>query len=169
MGAKANMTFQIDPKLDLVLEKIIPASPEQIYKAWTDPVGIKSWFCPKPWQTVECEMDLHPGGKFYSVMQSPEGQKFPSTGCYLELVPYERLVWTSALQPNYRPSPKPKGLHDLMFTAVLLLEKHPQGTKYTAIAMHGDEEIRKIHEQMGFSEGWGTVVKQLTEYLSKQK
>lgn len=101
------MKIEIDPKLDLVLEKIVPASPEQIYKAWTDQVGIKNWFCPKPWQTVECEMELRPGGKFFTVMQSPEGQKFPSTGCFLELVPYEKLVWTSALQPGFRPSPKP--------------------------------------------------------------
>lgn len=161
------MKIQIDPKTDLVLEKIIPASPEQIYKAWTDPVGIKEWFCPKPWKTVECEMDLRPGGKFYSVMQSPEGQKFPNTGCYLEFVPYEKLVWTSAMKPGFRPSPKPQSPHDLMFTAVLLLEKHPEGTKYTAIAMHQDEEGRKVHEQMGFHEGWGMVVQQLTEYLKK--
>lgn len=161
------MKIQVDPKLDLVLEKIIPASPEQIYKAWTDPVGIKEWFCPKPWKTVECEMDLRPGGKFYSVMQSPEGDRFPNTGCYLELVPYEKLVWTSALQPGFRPSPKPQSPHDLLFTAVLLLEKHLQGTKYTAIAMHQDEEGRRAHEQMGFHEGWGTVVQQLAEYLKK--
>ena len=162
------MKIEIDPKLDLVLEKIVPASPEQIYKAWTDQVGIKNWFCPKPWLTVECEMELRPGGKFFTVMQSPEGQKFPSTGCFLELVPYEKLVWTSALQPGFRPSPKPQNPHDLMFTATLLLEKHPEGTKYTAIAMHQDEEGRKVHEQMGFHDGWGMVVQQLAEYLKNK-
>lgn len=157
----------INPQLDLVLEKIIPATPEQIYNAWTDSVGIQEWFCPKPWLTIECNMELKAGGQFYTVMQSPEGDKFPNMGCFLELKPFEKIVWTSALQPGFRPTPKPQNNHEILFTAVLLLEKHIEGTKYTAIAMHQDEEGRKIHEQMGFHDGWGAVVEQLKNYLKK--
>ena len=58
-----------------------------------------AWFAPKPWTVSDCEMDLRPGGIFRFVLRSPEGEEFPNVGCYLEIVPNERLVWTDALLP----------------------------------------------------------------------
>ena len=94
--------------------------------------------------TIDCEIDLRPGGMFRTIMRSPEGKDFPNIGCYLEVVPNERLVWTDALLPGYRPSEKP------FFTAVIALEKQGNGTRYTATAIHRDEAGRKQHEEMGF-------------------
>ena len=151
-----------DPKLDLVLERFVDVPPELVWKAWTTPEHLLPWFCPKPWTTIDCEIDLRPGGIFRSVMRSPEGKEFPNVGCYLEVVPNERLIWTDALLPGYRPSPEP------FFTAVLTFEPSGKGTRYTATAIHRDEAGRKKHEEMGFHEGWGTVVDQLVEYIKKE-
>ena len=82
----------VNKKLDLVLERQIDVPKELVWRALTEPELIKKWFCPKPWQTVDCRVDLRPGGEFYSVMQSPEGQNFPNTGCILEVSKNERLV-----------------------------------------------------------------------------
>lgn len=71
----------------------------------------------------------------------------------------ERLVFTDTLLPGYRPAPKP------FFTAALLLARRGSGTRYTAIAIHGDEASRKNHEEMGFHDGWGTVLDQLVAYI----
>ena len=60
------------------------------------------WFTPKPWETVHAEVDLRPGGKFHTVMRSPEGQEFPNTGCVLEVVPDRKFVWTGALQERLK-------------------------------------------------------------------
>jgi uncharacterized protein YndB with AHSA1/START domain len=93
-----------NPTLDLVLERVVPVAPERVWRAWTDPEKLKQWFCPRPWRTVECQIDLRPGGLFRTVMQSPEGEAMePNTGCYLEVVPNELLVWTGALEPGFRP------------------------------------------------------------------
>lgn len=73
-----------DPKLDLRLERTIDVSPSLVWKAWTEPEHIVHWFTPAPWKTVECKIDLRPGGEFCSVMESPEGERFPNVGCYLE-------------------------------------------------------------------------------------
>ena len=55
------------------------------------------------------------------------------------------------------------------FTAVLELKPNGKGgTRYTAIAIHGNEETRKKHEEMGFHDGWGTVVEQLARLVEKQ-
>ncbi len=151
--------MKIDPKLDLVLERVIDVPRELVWKAWTTPEHVVKWFTPKPWRTTDCEIDLRPGGIFRTTMLSPEGQSFPNVGCYLEVVPNERLVWTDALLPGYRPSEKP------FFTAILSLKSEGSGTRYTAIAVHRDEAGRKQHEEMGFHDGWGTVLDQLVDYI----
>ena len=56
-------------------------------------------------------------------MRSPEGKEFPNIGCYLEVVPNERLVWTDALLPGYRPAENP------FMTAIITLESQGKGTR----------------------------------------
>lgn len=151
-----------DPKLDLVLEREVDIPPALVWEAWTTPGHIRQFFAPKPYEITDCEIDLRPGGMFRFVMRSPEGADIPGLSCYLEVVPNQRLVWTDALQPGYRPSPEP------FFTAVLTLEPSGKGTKYTATAIHRDEAGRRQHEAMGFHEGWGTVLDQLVAYMKSR-
>jgi uncharacterized protein YndB with AHSA1/START domain len=92
------------------------------------------------------------------VVRSPEGQEFPSVGCYLDVIEKERLVWTTALGPGYRPTSSYLGFP---ITAVISLEPSERGTRYSALAMHGDVDARKRHAEMGFSEGWGAALDQL--------
>lgn len=147
-----------DPRLDLVLERVVDVRPELVWKAWTEPEHLKKWFCPRPWMTTECEIDLRPGGRFYTRMRGPEGQEFPNVGCYLEVVPNRRLVFTDALGPGYRPTAEP------FFTAIVSIEPHGDGgTRYVAKALHRDEAGRKRHEEMGFFDGWGKALEQLVE------
>lgn len=152
-----------DPRLDLVLERVIDVPPEKVWAAWTQPEHVVKWFTPRPWSTVECEIDLRPGGLFRTVMRSPEGEDHENVGCFLEVVENRRLVWTDALGPGWRPKAEP------FMTAIVMLEPHGAGTKYTAIAIHGDEETRKKHEEMGFHQGWATALDQLVAYVSSKE
>lgn len=154
--------IQIDPKLDLVLERIVDVPVPLVWRAWTEPELVKKWFAPRPWTTSECEFDLRPGGKALTVMRSPEGQDYPNLGCFLEIVPNERLVWTSALGPGYRPQPG-----EMPFTAFILMEASGGGTRYRAVARHGVPEHASKHDEMGFSSGWGTCLTQLVEEMHK--
>src|SRR5215831_2913671 len=109
-GAEAmtgTITHKPDPKLDLVLERVVDVAPDLVWAAWTRPEHITQWFTPAPWQTVDCEIDLRPGGIFRFVMRSPEGQEFPNTGCYLEVIENEKPVCTAALEPGYRRKTQP--------------------------------------------------------------
>lgn len=158
--------MKINPELDLFLERVVDVPVELVWKAWTTPAHLMEWFCPLPWKTVECVIDLKPGGLFSTTMKSPEGQTFPNIGCYLEIIEHKKLVWTDALLPGYRPVSQPASGAGMLFTAILLLEKHGQGTKYTAIALHKDSADREKHDQMGFQIGWGTVLDQLVAYIN---
>lgn len=153
----------INPETDLVLERTVDVPPERVWKAWTTPEQLMKWFTPAPWKTVECKIDLRPGGQFFTVMQSPEGQKFPYDGCYLEVVEGRRLTWTSLLGPGYRPQQRGGEVPD--FTATVIIEPHGKGTKYTAIAMHQDAATAKKHNDMGFQEGWGAALDQLVALI----
>lgn len=160
---KSTSKFQFNPRLDLRLERVVTLSRAEIWKAWTTPEVLKKWFCPAPWRVSECEIDLRPGGLFKTVMISPEGQELPTTGCYLEIIENEKLVWTDALGPGYRPSEKS------FFTGVLLLEDNPGGgTKYTAYGLHKNAADRLQHEQMGFEKGWSTALDQLVQTVKSK-
>ena len=96
-----------DPKLDLVLDRVVDVPHELVWTAWTTPEHLAKWYVPKPWTVTDCEIDLRPGGIFRTVMRSPEGEDFENMCCFLDIVENERLVWTDALHPGYRPAFKP--------------------------------------------------------------
>ena len=156
--------YAFDAERDLVLDRVVDVPPNLVWKAWTTPTLLMPWFCPKPWSTVACEIDLRPGGAFRTTMRSPEGQEFPNVGCYLELIPDRRLVWTDVLGPGFRP------IHDasdrpFVLTAALFLEPEGTGTRYTAFAMHADTKARDQHSEMGFEHGWSAVLDQLVAFI----
>jgi uncharacterized protein YndB with AHSA1/START domain len=167
-GMTGSLVPAFDPALDLSFDRQVDVPPGAIFRAWTTPEELKQWFTPAPWKTVDCEIDLRPGGIFRTTMRSPEGQEFGNAGSYLEIVPNERLVWTNALLPGFRPVAPPaappgaEGAPGFFaFTAIISLAPHAGGTLYTARVLHGDAAACKRHEQMGYREGWGKALDQL--------
>lgn len=164
----AGLPLEINPETDLVLERTVDVSPALVWEAWTNPEHLKHWFCPHPWSVAECRIDLRPGGIFRTVMRSPQGELMPaSDGCILEVMENRRLVWTTAMEPGFRPvlASSDEGF---VFTAYILMEAHNGGTRYTAIAVHPNAAGKQQHEEMGFQEGWSTVLDQLVEYMKKK-
>ena len=149
---------------DLVLERILDAPRDLVWKAWTTPELLKRWWAPRPYETPEVEMELRPGGKFYTRMTGPDGFDSAGTGCFLEVVEGERIVWTSALLPGYRPAGAIEDCGGFPFSAIVTLEDAGDGrTLYKAVALHRNEADRDTHAKMGFHEGWGTCAAQLGE------
>jgi uncharacterized protein YndB with AHSA1/START domain len=158
------MTF-FNPELDLLIDRVVPVSIDHLWTGWTDPTTLMKWFCPLPYLTVECDIDLRPGGAFRTVMQSPEGQRFDNLGCFLDVVEGSRLVWTSALGPGFRPQALPAssdgGPPSFHFTCELTFTSVADGTRYQGKCMHSSVADRVAHEAMGFQEGWGAALDQL--------
>lgn len=162
---------QPDPKLDLVFERYVDVPRGLVWEAWTKPDLLKQWFCPKPWQTVECEIDLRPGGLFKTVVHGPEGERLTNLGCYLEAIDNEKLVWTNALVEGFRPAGEGElngGCGVGRFVCVLTLEPKGKGTAYKAILLHNDEATRNRHEEIGFHDGWGAAYEQMVELLKRR-
>ncbi len=140
---------------DLILTRLIDASAEAVYRAWTEPDLLVKWFAPLPYTTLVAELDVRPGGASLVVMRGPHGPDMPNRGVYLEVVPNRRLVFTNAYASAWEPSDKP------FMTVILTFEPEAGKTRYTARVRHWTLADKEAHEQMGFHQGWGICTDQL--------
>jgi uncharacterized protein YndB with AHSA1/START domain len=165
----ARDAFPSDDRLDLRLERTVAVPRALLWQAWSRPEHVKRWWAPAPWTTVECRIEPRPGGIFRTVMRSPEGQDFPHEACLIELVENERLVFTNALAPGFRPAAEQLGADcaGIAFTAVVTFTERGGKTHYSVLVLHKDEAGRKRHEELGFHEGWGTCADQLIEVVTQ--
>lgn len=155
-----------DPKLDLVFERFIDAPVRLVWEALTKPEHVKEWYMPKAWGRVaRTEMDLRPGGIFSIDIAVGEGQEVPNVGCFLDVVPMERLVWTSMLFPGYRPAT----FDDIPITAIMTMKAEGSGTRYVFTALHRDEADLKANKESGWLEGTGIALDQFVAHIASMK
>ncbi len=87
------------PIKEVVLERTYDASPETVWKAWTDANLLKQWWGPDNVTIPECTVDLRVGGSFYIVMEAGEGMgpykgiKWPMQATFTAVVPYSELSY----------------------------------------------------------------------------
>ena len=140
----------------LVLDRVLEAPREAVWRCWTEGELLRQWFCPKPWGVSHAELDVRPGGRNFVVMQGPQGEQVPVAGVYLEVVPGRRLVSTDAFDRAWVPSGK------AFMVAEITLDDTPEGhTRYVARALHWSAADRETHEKMGFHQGWAIAADQL--------
>jgi uncharacterized protein YndB with AHSA1/START domain len=158
--------FTFDPKRDFAIERLIDAPTRLVWEALTKPEHLKEWYMPKPWGRVaRTEMDVRPGGIFSIDIAMADGQVFPNLGCFLEVIPMERLVWTSMLFPGYRPAV----FDDIPITAIVTMKAEETGTRYVFTALHRDEADLENNKTSGFYEGTEIAVDQFVEHVIAMK
>jgi uncharacterized protein YndB with AHSA1/START domain len=149
---------------DLAIERILEAPRALVWRAWTSPELMRLWWAPRPYQTPECALELKPGGRFYTRMTGPDGFDTAGESCVLEVVEGERIVWSNALLPGWRPAGATEDCGGFPFTAVFTFEDSGEGrTLYRARTMHRNQAERDTHADMGFEQGWGICADQLGE------
>ena len=157
--------FPFDPKLDLVFERFIDAPVRLVWEALTQPEHVKEWYMPKAWGRVaRAEMDLRPGGIF-SIDIAVEDRDVPNVGCFLDVVPMERLVWTSMLFPGYRPAV----FDDIPITAIMTMHAEGTGTRYVFTALHRNEADLEANKESGWLQGTEIALDQFVEHVASMK
>jgi uncharacterized protein YndB with AHSA1/START domain len=159
------MSPDIDPDLDLALERTIRAPRAAVWDAWTDPARLAAWWLPAPTRCRVERLDTVPGGAFVTSM-SDDGIEFAPhlDACFLAVDVGERIVFTNAVDSRWRPAtPEPVAM-----TAEITIGDHPDGTDYRVIVRHRDPAARARHEQLGFLDGWGTVTEQLARLVERK-
>ena len=121
---------------------------------------------PKAWGRVSgTEMDVRPGGIFSIDIATGDGREVPNLGCFLDVVPMKRLVWTSMLFPGYRPAV----FDDIPITAIITMETVGSGTRYVFTALHRNEAELETNKTSGFYEGTEIAVDQFVEHVLAMK
>ena len=111
------------------------------------------------------EIDLRPGGIVSIDIEVADGQVAPNVGCVLEVIPMERLVWTSMLFPGYRPAV----FDDIPITAIMTMESVGTGTRYVFTALHRNEADLENNQTSGWLQGTEIAVDQLVAHVESMK
>lgn len=78
----------------VISQAVLPVAPDRIFRAWTVPEEIKSWFGQEPYSVQHVELDLRVGGKWLFVFDASRDSHNSVSGEYLEIVPNNRLAFT---------------------------------------------------------------------------
>ncbi|MCW5696724.1 MAG: SRPBCC domain-containing protein [Bauldia sp.] len=80
----------------LVLERLLPAPPPDVFAAFTDPETLLEWWGPEGATVPESEFDIRPGGRWRTVLQTPDGAANTVSGVYRTIAPPGHLAFTWA-------------------------------------------------------------------------
>jgi uncharacterized protein YndB with AHSA1/START domain len=139
----------------VVLRRVLPATREEVFEAWTDAEGMRAWMCADPATEARVSLDVRVGGTFTIDMIAPE-KTYPHHGEYLEIEPPRRLVFTWFSEAT-------RGLR-----SVVSVELFERGDETELVLTHddlpGDEETARSHEQ-----GWGAITARLGTFLARTR
>jgi uncharacterized protein YndB with AHSA1/START domain len=146
---------------ELVLIRVFDAPRELVFRAWTDPKRVAQWWGPHGFTNPVCELDPRPGGAIRIHMRAPDGNVYPMTGVYQEVVEPERIVFTSAALDD-------KG--NPMFEVLTTVTWAEQGGKTKQILR---ARVIKMSPQAapyiaGMEQGWTQSLERLTAYVAAQ-
>ncbi len=148
---------------ELTISRLIHASPTKVWKAWSTPEHLAKWWIPAPIECRVVKLDLRPGGGFETLMREGDGAFKPHLeACFLEVLPERRMVWTTTLAEGWQPI-EPW----LALTAIITFEPEGEATRYSARELHKNPADSRKHADMGFQEGWGTVIDQLAAFVQR--
>jgi uncharacterized protein YndB with AHSA1/START domain len=117
-----------------------------LFEAWTEPEHLRFWQGCDSAIIIACEVDLRVGGAWSHTMRMPDGSEHPQKGVYREIVPNERLVYTSIY--DVERLGRPECLITVTFEALA-----GGGTRLTHRILHQSMEMRDLHLKSGMEEG----------------
>ena len=100
---RSNRRTNVNDSLDLHLERTLDAPRDLVWKAWTDPEHIKRWWAPRPYETPD--RDRATARRHLLHAHDRAGRfRLQRNACVLEVVPGNRIVWSSTMKGGYRPN-----------------------------------------------------------------
>jgi len=79
---------------ELIVQRTLKASTNRVFEALSDAKIMTQWFFAHPGWSANVENKFEVGGSFAINMKSPEGDVYPHTGEYREIVPNKKIVFT---------------------------------------------------------------------------
>lgn len=90
------------PGSEIVSSRIVNASRDLVYTAWTDPAHLKNWWGPAGFTNTFKEFDLRPGGKWIFTMHGPEKGNYPNECEFISIEKPALIAWKRHSKPLFQ-------------------------------------------------------------------
>jgi uncharacterized protein YndB with AHSA1/START domain len=100
-----SMTTEIittTPDCEIVSTRIINASRELVYRAWTDPNHLKNWWGPAGFTNTFNEYDLRVGGRWRFIMHGPDKGNYVNECEFIKIDPPSLIAWSRISKPIFQ-------------------------------------------------------------------
>ena len=149
--SSAQVTLPSDREILII--RAFAAPREVLFEAWTKPEHLAHWWDPSSERLASCDIDLRPNGTFRFV---PRGAMPPFIGTYREIVPPERLVFSTVVAPSGEES-----------IGTLLFEERDGGTILRLTIACASQADRDALLQMRIDAGTLQTLENLNEYVAR--
>lgn len=137
----------------LELHRVLPASRERVFRAWTDAATFARWFAPSPdYEVAVHEFDVRVGGRYRVELRHKGGAVHSVAGLYQEVEGPSRLAFTWRWEEN-------SAMPDTLVT--LTFDDHDEGTEL--VLRHEGfvaDALRTEHQK-----GWSALLDRLPDLL----
>jgi len=152
MAARSDAVVTKSTARELIISRVFDAPRALVFEAWTKPEHMVHWFGPNGFTLPVCEMDFRVGGKCRFCMRASDGNEHYTQGIYREVVPAERIVWTS----SFEDVPGSEILTSVTFA------DHEGKTKITVHQTYSFES----ESTRGAPQGWTETFERLAAYVA---
>ncbi len=156
------MDFIVDKSNHKILVKREFAAPVKlVWKAWTTPEILDTWWAPKPYQAHTKSMDFREGGSWLYYMKGPDGVVHWCRADYQQVVPEKSFKGLDAFCDEHG-----KIIEEFPRTEwSCTFESHNNNTLVTIETTYSTlADLEKIIE-MGFKEGFTAALENLDAWL----
>jgi uncharacterized protein YndB with AHSA1/START domain len=94
--------FSTAPDCEIVSSRIVNASINLVFKAWTDPNHLKNWWGPKGFTNTFNEFDLRPGGKWSFIMHGPDKGNHLNECEFIKIDKPNLIFWKRHSKPLFK-------------------------------------------------------------------
>jgi uncharacterized protein YndB with AHSA1/START domain len=134
----------------LVVRRLLAATPERVFQAWTDARLLSRWFFAGETWTAKVENDPRVGGAYRIDMITPEGVVHTQSGVYRAIDPPRRISFTWS--------------NELVGDTLVVIELSARGDRTELVLTHylpEQEVVERMHR-----EGWEGCLASLERLLA---
>ena len=148
----------------LIVTRLLNATPERAFQAWTSAEHIQQWMRPEPGMVIPlASMDLRVGGKYRIQMKMPDGEFFTAVGEFREVKAPERLVYTWDWEKDGSGAEfgEVEGRPSLITVEFL---KRGEGTEF--VLTHS--RFATVESRDNHAQGWGKIVEGFAKFVDRE-
>jgi uncharacterized protein YndB with AHSA1/START domain/ketosteroid isomerase-like protein len=156
------MNFSKTPvaEREVTITRVFAAPRALVFSMFTDAKHLAAWWGPHTWDNPVCEADPRPGGKILIHMRGPDGNAQPMGGVYHDIVPHERIAFTTFVE-------MPDGSRIIESLNTVSFEESSGKTKVILHARAGGFSDFAPRMLLGMEAGWSQSLDKLAAHAAR--